>query len=181
VYEHSFKYGTRADRKEWQERAVQGWNPDVAKATSMMMLPMSPHKDDGGKEIAKVMQGLLSDIGFIRTNEPEAEVGFDSGPVLSPADGAMKRLFYVFGDRKTIFNIETMISSLVDLQCSDEHGDNASVMLAAMRRVRCFPGDLHLCMHLLVVVYGHYYGGFMQPFQVLHYTTRVPRISMPYV
>jgi hypothetical protein len=39
-------------------------------------------------------------------------------------------------------------------------------MLAAMRRVRCFPGDLHLCMHLLVVVYGHYYGGFMQPFQV---------------
>ena len=130
--------------------------------------PRSPHDEVSTTGIALVVTGLLLTVGMLVSR------GVGQGYRL--ANNALKRTLMLYGDRLSIVNVENLVPKLMNEQCRGNTDDeSATVLLQALSRVRMFPGDLHITMHMLALVYGLFYGGFLQPFQAV---LRMKRIQM---
>ena len=160
------------ETKDFQGNAVKQYNPDVDKDSSMMFLKMSPHDEVSTAGIALVVIGLLLTVGLV--------VSRGDGKGYRLANNALKRTLFLYGDRLSIINVENLVPKLMNEQCRGNTDDeSATVYLEALSRVRMFPGDLHILMHMLALVYGLFYGGFLQPFQAVLRWKRIQMDTIP--
>ena len=151
-----------------QEGAVKAWNPDCEKTTSLQYMKMSRHAESSKEGIGLVMHSCLDHGAFIVTREDG--MGHKLGP------DAMRRYLHLYGDRYSIQAVENITPTLQALQGTSTTKElNATGYLQALSCVRFLPGDLHLLMHKLDVVFKLFYGGFLQPFQAV---LRWKRIQM---
>ena len=134
-----------------QQRSVLQWNHDVMLPTDIMYLEMVPHDETSNVGAALVMDGVLRAAGFLT---PDNQL----------APNCMDRVMFLYGDRLSVKRVEDLTPTFVARQAgSGEHqAERATVYLRAMSRVKQFPGDLHVLMHSLDLVFRVYYGGFLQ-------------------
>ena len=125
-----------------------------------------------------MVHGFLEDIGLIESR--------GEGQGYRLAKDIQHRLVYWYGDRKSIIQIMNMVPRLrnEEARANVDDADLATTLLAALRRVHLFPGDLHILMHMLHVIFRVYYGAFLQCFQTVLRWKRiqmdpVPRCARP--
>ena len=68
---------------------------------------------------------------------------------------------YLFGDVKTVDNIDKFVSSLVGRRLSlDENNETASVFKDALDQMMCVPGDWHAGLSMLQSIMNIFWDGF---------------------
>ena len=98
----------------------------------------------------------LHDVGLIKKVGPSA---------LKLGESAEHRRIHAYGDCKTVDLAAGLASKLAERMADEASSENATAAAKAMDRISFWPGQLHVLMHWLCVVFLLFYGGFLQPIQ----------------
>ncbi|KAK1743298.1 hypothetical protein QTG54_005919 [Skeletonema marinoi] len=143
--------------QELQDKVTSCWNPDVGDVSLTMMLGLAGMEEDSANKCGSITLDQLYRVGVLEEN---------ADGTWKLADGWEKRRIYLFGDRKTIENMQKFSRDMANRKLTyDDATRQADVFMDAMTTVMQLPGDWHAGLAMLKSIYTLFYDGFLKPFQ----------------
>ena len=156
--------------KKFRSRVVEQWNPRNSETTKVHPDRPSEFKESSIEGNGMIFTEKAIKAGFVR-EQGSSEEGTDTSQFVLDEDIAIgNRTFFVAGDVLTVdmlFSFFKKVSNQV-IHSGGSRKDIdelALVILKLAKNTNIAPGDWHLCLHELVVIFLGFYGGFLQCFQ----------------